>query len=177
MVLRRSLLSWLGATGIARQDDGGLAAWSDTSPWIELKRKIRTAFPEVCQMSVPTLQRALLEVPRPVLLDARAWSEFDVSHLNEAIWTPDLASAIAQLSAHGKEVSTVVYCSVGWRSALITRQLTQSGYAHVFNLEGSLFEWANSGLPVYRAGHIVNQVHPYDARWGALLFSQLRAPL
>ena len=71
MVLRRSLLSWLGATGIARQDDGGLAAWSDTSPWIELKRKIRTAFPEVCQMSVPTLQRALLEVPRPVLLDAR----------------------------------------------------------------------------------------------------------
>ena len=37
------------------------------------------------------------------------------------------------------------------------------------NLEGSIFRWAGEGRPVYRDGVRVEQVHPYDDRWGALL--------
>jgi hypothetical protein len=39
----------------------------------------------------------------------------------------------------------------------------------VFNLEGSLFQWANEGRPVYRDDVPVQAIHPYDARWGRLL--------
>jgi hypothetical protein len=45
----------------------------------------------------------------------------------------------------------------------------------VYNLEGSIFEWANSGRPVYRGEERVSVVHPYGARWERLLDRALRA--
>ena len=48
------------------------------------------------------------------------------------------------------------------------------GFTNVRNLEGSIFEWANQGHPVERAGAPVNEVHPYDESWGTLLREDLR---
>ena len=177
MVLRRSLLVRLGGLGFACQHPSVSASWFDTPTWADIKLKIRATYPDLPQMTVAALQRALREEPRHVLLDARARAEFDISHLAEASWTPDLATAVARLAALGKDTFIVVYCSVGWRSAGVAQQLLQRGYTRVFNLEGSLFEWANAGLPVYQDGRVVKQVHPYNARWGALLLSPLRATL
>jgi rhodanese-related sulfurtransferase len=177
VIHRRSLGYRLVAAAIACQSDVALAAWLDPLTWSELKQKIRAQFPEVRQMTVAELQRAMLNHPRPVLVDARAREEFEISHLEGSAWAPDLASVSARLAKEGKETLVVVYCSVGWRSSVLARQLMQSGYTHVFNLEGSIFEWANAGLPVYKDGHVVVQVHPYNARWGTLLFSKLRAPI
>ncbi len=128
-------------------------------------------------MTVAELRQAQQHPPIPVLIDARAREEFDVSHLDGASWAPDLSIASARLAAHGKDALVVVYCSVGWRSSVLARQLMQNGYSRVFNLEGSIFEWANAGLPVYQNGRLVKQVHPYNAHWGALLLNPLRAPI
>ena len=50
-----------------------------------------------------------------------------------------------------------------------------AGYADVWNLEGSIFQWANGGRPVYRDGRPVEAVHPYNTLWGTLLADSLRA--
>ena len=48
------------------------------------------------------------------------------------------------------------------------------------DLEGSIFEWANSGHPVVRGEDSarevpVSEVHPFDDRWGLLLSEELRS--
>ena len=69
----------------------------------------------------------------------------------------------------------VTYCSVGYRSAGVAQRLRAAGFTQVYNLEGSLFRWANEGRPLYRGDTLVHQVHPYDRVWGTLLKEELRA--
>jgi len=71
----------------------------------------------------------------------------------------------------------VVYCSVGYRSSALAEKLARAGMTNVFNLEGSIFAWANEGRPVYRGDTLLNpaQVHPFNTKWGQLLRPELRA--
>ncbi|MEF8866821.1 MAG: rhodanese-like domain-containing protein, partial [Salinibacter sp.] len=64
---------------------------------------------------------------------------------------------------------------VGYRSAGVVQALQRQGFSQVYNLEGSIFRWANEGRPVVRDGEQVSAVHPYDATWGRLLTDSLRA--
>jgi rhodanese-related sulfurtransferase len=139
--------------------------------WPSVKAGVREEFPHVRSVSVAELQRRLEDPAglRPVLLDARSREEFAVSHLKDAIHAPSEEEALAVLSNTGKEEPVLVYCSVGYRSAALAQELSARGFTDVANLEGSIFEWANSGLPVYRGALQVHEVHPYDARWGRLL--------
>jgi hypothetical protein len=47
----------------------------------------------------------------------------------------------------------------------------------VSNLEGSLFEWANLGYPLFRGTAAASKVHPYNANWGRLLERRLWSEL
>jgi hypothetical protein len=69
----------------------------------------------------------------------------------------------------------VVYCSVGWRSAALADRLLAAGLDDVHNLRGSIFDWANKGLPLVRDGEPAREVHPYGRLWGLLLRPELRA--
>ena len=84
--------------------------------------------------------------------------------------------ALAARSAPGAGSTVVVYCSVGYRSAELVKRLKATGAGNVFNLEGSLFRWANEGRPVYRGAERVFEVHPYDADWANLLDRRYRPP-
>lgn len=114
--------------------------------------------------------------PQPIILDARSEAEYALSHLKEAKRIdpkhPDLAAF-----AGYQDTPIVVYCSVGYRSARIAEQLGQAGFSRVYNLEGSLFQWANEGRPVFKDGCPAMFVHPYDALWGRLLKPRYRAQL
>ena len=71
--------------------------------------------------------------------------------------------------------TVVVYCSVGYRSSRLAEKLRARGIENVFNLEGSLFQWANEGRPLYRGDERVYEAHPYDDEWGQLLDRRLWA--
>jgi rhodanese-related sulfurtransferase len=79
----------------------------------------------------------------------------------------------AQCGRRSKHQVVVFYCSAGVRSSNATARLIKSGHTNVFNLQGSIFQWANERRPVLRDGEVVDVVHPYDERWGVLLDSQL----
>ena len=142
----------------------------------QLKALVRASFPGVPQMSVEELERRLDEAPAPLLIDVREPSEYEVSHLRGAIHAQgkDIARAVA--AAAGRPV--VLYCSVGYRSSAAVADLIQLNdpeiLDRIWNLEGSIFEWANSGRPVYRGGVEVDHVHPYDRQWSKLLEPHLR---
>ncbi len=111
---------------------------------------------------------------QPVILDARTEAEYVVSHLNNAQhidpYHPNLSMLIEL-----KDTPIVVYCSVGYRSARIAQQLEQAGLSHVYNLEGSLFKWANEERPIYKNNSPTSLVHPYNQVWGTLLKPKYRA--
>ena len=104
---------------------------------------------------------------RPLLIDVRARQEYEVSHLPGAVWaeTPQQIASTMREASDGQAV--VLYCSVA-------PTLMQSGRANVFNLQGSIFQWANEGRPLVANDHAVHVVHPYNERWGVLLNPQLR---
>ncbi|MBD2089334.1 rhodanese-like domain-containing protein [Microcoleus sp. FACHB-1515] len=141
--------------------------------WQLLKRQIRTKFPQVKQLSTEELAKQI-ETKPPVLLDVRTEAEFAVSHLLDA---RQINPRIEDFSSLDLPLDTpiVAYCSVGYRSSRLVDRLQQAGYTQAVNLEGSIFQWANEGRPVYRNGEIVQQVHPYNRVWGQLLKPNLRS--
>ncbi|MGH8620207.1 MAG: rhodanese-like domain-containing protein [Burkholderiales bacterium] len=146
------------------------AAAKDAASLESVKTELRARFPDVRTLSTEDLRRWQGDAarPQPVLLDARTREEYAVSRLPGAALTPDVAAASRALAGRPMDVPVVVYCSVGYRSSVLARALGQRGYTNVVNLEGSLFEWANRGLPLESAAGD-RQVHPYDARWGRYL--------
>ncbi|MEB3160001.1 MAG: hypothetical protein VKL20_00930, partial [Synechocystis sp.] len=49
-----------------------------------------------------------------------------------------------------------------------------AGIDNVYNLQGSIFAWANQGLPLQRHQQTVNTVHGYDRHWEKYLLPQYR---
>jgi len=136
--------------------------------WRLLDRWIRWRFPDVAAISCQELAAVLAGGrPVPVLIDARGEEEFTVSHLAGARRLPTVVAIEAEGIGPGQAI--VVYCSVGYRSALLARSLRQAGFRDVRNLEGSLFRWANLGLPLEGTNLAQRRVHPFHPCWGLLL--------
>lgn len=146
--------------------------------WSTTLKMIRAKFPEVAQLSTDSLQTwldASLKAERPLLLDVREKEEYEVSHLKGAVTALTEKEALQALEGVSLEKPVVLYCSVGYRSSEMAGFLLKRGFEKVYNLEGSIFTWANEGRPVYRGEERVHIVHPYDRVWGKLLKKALRA--
>ncbi len=103
---------------------------------------------------------------RYLLLDARAEREYQVSHLPGARWADYPGPRREALAGVSLNQPIVVYCSIGYRSEHVARNLREQGYTNVSNLYGSIFEWANRGYPLEDgAGRPVKRVHGYNASW------------
>ena len=140
----------------------------------KIKQLTRTKFPDVKQMSTEGLARLLTNSPPPLLVDVRSDDEFRVSHLRNAVHTESVAE-VMQLTGAASSRPVVVYCAVGYRSSSFARKLQHAGLTNVWNLEGSIFQWVNEGREVYRAEKRVQEVHPYDRKWGQLLRPEYRS--
>lgn len=134
-----------------------------------------------------------------LLLDVREEGERQVSWIRHSVWVDhnkdikenvslvhDLISQrlASQSPGCGDHLHIVAYCSVGYRSSQLISALNQSCAGDgsssncdritTSNLEGSLFKWANEGLPIVSSGEVPTAfVHPYNAFWGRLLNSKL----
>lgn len=146
--------------------------------WPTVKTGIRLRYPDVEELTTAELSawHARSDEVQPILLDARAAAEFAVSHLAGAVHASTLDDAVTALAGAALDTPVVAYCSVGYRSAGLADGLGQRGYTRVYNLEGSLFQWANEGRPLVDADGPVNVVHPYGEPWSDLLDEARRGP-
>jgi rhodanese-related sulfurtransferase len=104
--------------------------------------------------------------PNAVILDARERSEYDVSHIPNALFVGFNNFEKKVLEDIPTDKPIVVYCSIGYRSEKIGEKLKKMGYTKVFNLYGSIFEWLNQGNPVVdKNGQPTKKVHTYNKAW------------
>ncbi len=102
-----------------------------------------------------------------IILDTREKAEYDISHLEGAIWVGYDDFKLERLDDIPKGAKVLTYCSVGYRSERIGEKLQKAGYTDVYNLYGSIFSWINAGYPLVKANNEpTNQVHGYNQRWG-----------
>jgi rhodanese-related sulfurtransferase len=172
---RRQSLQGLASAALLGPCPPVLAFWAPPA-WPQLKADIRRRFPTVPQITVPALREWLRDSSRikPLLLDVRPLEEFNDGHLPQAWRAGSVDEALTLLRKRPKDTTAVLYCSVGWRSAEMAQALMQRGVEAIQNLEGSIFEWANDGLPLQTPGSVpTHQVHPYNRKWGVLLRREL----
>lgn len=152
---------------------GGMTLAFRLSDMETAKSEIRAKFPAARQLQTEELA-AWLENPSrmpPLIIDARSREEFSVSSLPHARH----AEKISDLRDVDKNRAIVVYCSVGYRSSALVEKLMKQGFTEVYNLEGSIFEWANEGRPLVKGGKAVEEVHPFDKKWSRLLEKKYHA--
>jgi rhodanese-related sulfurtransferase len=149
------------------------ASWPAVAAWIAANH------PQVPSIEVEALSAWLADARRapPLLLDVRAAEEFAVSFIPGARSAPTIDAALTVLGDADCAQPIVVYCAVGVRSARMADSLMRRGYTNVANLSGSIFAWANRGLPLHSAAGPTDGVHPYDRNWAELLSVARRAAL
>lgn len=147
--------------------------------WFVLGQSLRYRFPKVEWITTAQLAdwRADKKRQPPVLLDVRTEEEWIVSHLSGARRVDPNASVEQAAGGLPKETPIVTYCAVGYRSGELATKLRAAGFTNVWNLEGSIFQWANERRPLVREEEPVTTVHPYSNLWGRLLIDDVRAPL
>lgn len=104
---------------------------------------------------------------KTTFLDAREKEEYQVSHIENARFIGYKDVDLSGLESLPKDTPIIVYCSVGYRSGKVTKQLIDKGFTDVKNLYGGIFEWSNQGKTlVDMNGNSTQNIHPYNERWG-----------
>jgi rhodanese-related sulfurtransferase len=142
-----------------------------------IKLCVRVRFWNVPPISTKEVADWLVDDTRlkPVLLDVRTQAEYAVSHLRGAQWIDPDAQAADVLLRCSPDRPIVTYCAVGYRSAALAQRLIAAGRRNIYNMEGSIFQWANEGRALERNGKPVDTVHPCNENWGKLLNPRHRA--
>jgi len=130
---------------------------------LTLNTLLSHSVPEVSVSQVKGMKNVLL-------LDAREWNEYQVSHIRNAMYVGYDQFEPGTLKSINKNQNIVVYCSVGYRSEKISEKLKQTGFTDVSNLYGGIFEWVNQENPVVDAtGNETKNIHAYNKTWGVWL--------
>ncbi len=138
--------------------------------WEAINSTIEEDYPGVPEITADDVYGLLGEESAVHLVDVRESVEYSVSHLPGAVQVADFVP-----DRLASDSLIVAYCSVGLRSAKYVQQLKARGFTRVYNLRGSIFTWANRGLPLVVDGRKALHVHPYSERWGKLLKENLHS--
>lgn len=111
-----------------------------------------------------------------IVFDVREESEFQVSHLANAIQVEPNIKTEDFIEKYQDEIgdkTIVFYCSVGQRSSDLAERvdaaLNEKEFIEVYNLAGGLFEWHNNDLPVVNEQGETKLIHPYNRKWAKLI--------
>jgi hypothetical protein len=78
--------------------------------------------------------------------------------------------AIARTDApKRRRLQTFSLPAPGFQASFSQKQVSKLIPNEVLNLEGSIFQWANEGRPLFRSDIQVTKVHPFSRRWKGLL--------
>jgi rhodanese-related sulfurtransferase len=129
--------------------------------------------------SIPyiSVQELALAKTAVILLDAREISEYNVSHIQDAIYVgyDDFDPTTVAKNITDKSSKIVVYCSLGVRSEDIAEDLKKEGFTNIYNLFGGIFEWKNKDFTVYNNDEEPTEnVHAFSAAWSQWLLKGIK---
>jgi len=114
-----------------------------TTRFVELAQAAKNHIREI---TVQELKQKIDNDEHFYLIDVREESEFcngciaKALHLSKGVIERDIEKYIAN-----PEAEIIVYCSGGYRSALVADNLQKMGYTHVVSVSGGLTAWLNEG--------------------------------
>ena len=102
-----------------------------------------------------------------LFLDARELDEFRTSHIKGAVHIGyddfDIKTIKDKIKS---DTPIIIYCSIGYRSEIIGKKLSEGGFTNIRNLYGSIFEWVNQHRPIYDGtGKQTNNLHTFNKKW------------
>ena len=156
-----------------------------------------------CQEALNNSTAEANSQPDLLVFDVRNKYERDISFIKDSIWIDanfsnqikleivkskidEKVNGIAgcDTECSNKELMIVAYCSIGYRSCDLIKRVLEADMPSIFpswlkiklfNLEGSLFKWANEGKPMIDSSNFPTvYAHPYNSVWGKLLTEKFR---
>jgi len=132
--------------------------------------KFENKVSSVLNFSVPIVSvtelDAMKDEPNLYIFDAREKDEYETSHIPGAQYIGYDKPTWEVLDDLPSDAKIVVYCSIGYRSEKLGEDIKKKGYDKVYNLYGSIFEWANSGRSLEDGdGNDTKAVHTYNKKW------------
>jgi rhodanese-related sulfurtransferase len=107
-----------------------------------------------------------------LLLDVRAPSEFEHSHIQKSIPYPLSRFNVNEVSKmEGIQKGCLLICASGTRARQAAEKLTDNRIGPVFVLEGGLKAWESEGLPLIRGRKTVSLERQVRITAGALVFT------
>lgn len=102
-----------------------------------------------------------------IFLDARSEEEYVVSHIPHARYVGFSSPDFTAIDDVELDTPLVVYCTIGYRSERVAKELRRRGFTQVHNLYGSLYAWKLAGYILVDAqGRPTDQLHTYNRKWG-----------
>ena len=141
-----------------------------------IAQAVRFKFPELRKVTPSELVAWMADPnrPPPLLVDARPKSQYDMSHLDGALWIDPAAPDLAVLENVRRDNPLVVYDAAGIVGAAMAQALTDAGFQRVSSLQGGIFAWANEGWKLVDANGPATKVDPVSWGWGRLLKARYR---
>ena len=92
-----------------------------------------------------------------VILDVRTPSEYDKSHLYDAILIPydDLEERIKELEEY-IHFDIIIYCKSGGRSQQASEILVKNSFTKVYNMFGGIMAWVDAEYPIWSVYHRIS---------------------
>jgi len=93
----------------------------------------------------------LIQNEQPIILDVRTPNEYKRGHLQNSVLIP-----VQELQNRYKELGTdkdreiLIYCATGNRSTVASKILIDSGFKHIVNMRGGIYDWSKKNYPVTR---------------------------
>lgn len=97
----------------------------------------------------PLRATELINREEAIVVDIRPMNDFTKGHIINAFNIPanGLKNQLQQLEKH-KNNPVIVACRSGAQSNAACKQLRNSGFERVYNLQGGMLAWENASLPV-----------------------------
>ncbi len=87
----------------------------------------------------------------PVIIDVRSDTEYAGGHIRDAINIDFNSSSFKdEISQLDKDITYIVYCRTGLRSAAARMTMEEAGFKHVINMTGGISNWEKDELPVVK---------------------------
>ncbi len=125
----------------------------------------RHFYPSSIKSIEPDIALELISNPDVLILDVREQEEYEVSHIANAFrYDKRLLNVIP------KDQPILLYCTVGYRSAMKADELLDKGFKNVVNLDGGIIHWKNVNQKVQTiSGQETDHVHVFNNFYGLWL--------
>jgi rhodanese-related sulfurtransferase len=95
-------------------------------------------------------QKAYQSDDNALLIDVREFFEYKKSRIDNAVNIPSSGNIDISADTLNKEASLFLYCTSGFRSKRVAKQLYDKGFLKLYSLEGGITAWKKERLPVNR---------------------------